>query len=152
LAQWRRPPRLLRTWLAVAQAEQEILADRPYAAVGLLNQMARSREFGALSAWLAVSEARALIAAGAPARARAVLAPLCSKHEPCTVDAAVEAWLLDAIAADRLGLGGAVCVGLSEALTLAGAEDVRRPFAAAPADLLDRHRDLLRAHPRFADL
>ena len=64
-----------------------------------------------------------------------------------------EAWLVEAVAADKLGLPGAVGIALRQALDVAAPEHLARPFhngSSLAAALLWRHRDLLRAHAPFA--
>lgn len=152
-AQDRPPPPLLRVWHTVACAEQHLLDDRPAAALALLAAVPPP-ESGPLWAYQRVSAARAYLALDAATRARRLLAPLQRRDAAVGADTRIEAWLLDALAADRLGLVGAVCVALSEAVAAAAAEGVHRPFlaAAAPlAELLDRHRDLVRVGVADAD-
>ena len=147
------PPRVLRSWLAVAEAEQYLLEDRPDSALAVLDGITETAALDPVTASERVTAARVLLARDAPARARAILAPLHSPRAAVGIDTRIEAWLLDALAADRLALEGAVCIGLSEALAAAAPDEIRQPFLAvgAPlAELLDRHSDLVGAHGTFA--
>jgi hypothetical protein len=95
-----------------------------------------------------------VLACDAPAQVRVVRAPLHDHGAPVGADARIEARLIDALAADRLGHEGAVCIPISEAVNAAKPEEIRRPFLAAGAllaDLFGRHWDLVRAHTPFAD-
>ena len=132
---------LLNDWTALVTAEVDVAAGRPEAALdGLVGLLAHD---GPLHGGARVAAARAQLALHRPAAARDLLRPAAAGGN---VGVRVDAWLLDALAADRLGHDGAVSIGVAEALTLAAPEGLMRPFLAAGADLrevLGRHHDLV---------
>jgi LuxR family maltose regulon positive regulatory protein len=135
------------TWLTVAEIEQSILEGCP----AVIDRGGTVDTHPSVT----VARARAVLAAGGDdgaTRARRLLAPVLARRTAIPDDVRTEAWLTDALAANRLGLPGAVAVGLTAALDAASAEEAVRPFAAAGPDLkaiLRNHTDLLTAHPRL---
>jgi LuxR family maltose regulon positive regulatory protein len=142
-------PAVPHAWLSIARADQSIVERNPRAAVELL--LGLSSAPPTLVPVIRLGAVRGLLACADPGPARALLAPLLAPQPP---DIATEAWLLDALAADQLGLEGAVCIALGKALEAAAPEAIRRPFLSSGRSaiaLLDRHRDLVRVHGTLAD-
>jgi LuxR family maltose regulon positive regulatory protein len=105
-----------------------------------------------LAAQATIVVAQAHLASGASAHAISMLTKLHTAHHAAGPWARADAWLVHALAADRLGYDGAVIIALTEALAVAATEDHFEPFLSAGmplATLLDRHRDLLASHPGF---
>jgi LuxR family maltose regulon positive regulatory protein len=127
-ADWTVPP-FLAHWLTLAEAEIEMAAGDPAAAVASLTtsvdgQYPFEQERVALAA--------ALLASG---HTRAADDTLGSLREQVTDPApAVQVWLLTALAADRLGDDDRVLTSLRTALRFAEPEQMRRPFLAQPYD------------------
>jgi LuxR family maltose regulon positive regulatory protein len=142
---------LLRDWVALVTAEVDVAAGRPAAAIdGLAGLLAHD---GPLRGGALVAAARAQLALERPAAARDLLRPATAESVG-DVGVRVDAWLLDALAADRLGHDGAVSIGVAEALSLAAPEGLMRPFLAAGADLRDvlgRHHDLVQRADGFGE-
>ncbi len=141
-------PRLVRDWVALAEAEVHLAASRPVHALTALSQQSYGRQ-DPLGAHARVMAARAYLASSAPARAASLLAPI---HEWPHIGSwmRVEAWLVSALAADAQGHDGTVGIALAEALAAAAPDGVMAPFLSPSATaLLDRHRDLLGVHPDF---
>jgi LuxR family transcriptional regulator, maltose regulon positive regulatory protein len=140
---------LLTDWVALVAAEVDVAAGNPEAALaGLAGLLAQD---GPLRGGALVAAARAHLALRRPAAARDLLRPAASVGD---IGVRVDAWLLDALAADRLGHDGAVSIGVAEALTLAAPEGLMRPFLAAGADLRDvlgRHHDLMQRADGFGE-
>jgi LuxR family maltose regulon positive regulatory protein len=142
-------PQLVRDWVALAEAAVHLSAGRPVHALTALSQQSYGRQ-DPLGAHARVMAARAYLASAAPARAASLLAPI---HEWPDVGTwmRVEAWLVSALAADAQGHDGAVTIAFAEALVAAATGGVVAPFLSPSATaLLDRHRDLLVAHPDLA--
>jgi LuxR family maltose regulon positive regulatory protein len=138
-------PPFLQDWRTVARAELEVAARRPDAALAALAGLLRRPRLELAGAWAHTAAARAQLTRGAPAQARALLAPLLKAEPEVAVGARIDAWLLEALAADQMGYEGTVRIALSEALAAAAPEGYRRPFidAGTPlSTLLDRHHDL----------
>ena len=105
-----------------------------------------------MTAWATVVTAQAHLAGDAAAHATSLLTRLHREQPELGPWVRVEAWLVQALAADRLGHDGAVTIALTEALSTAATEDLFAPFlnAGTPlATLLSGHRDLLAAHAGF---
>ena len=97
--------------------------------------------------------ARALLADNDPAEALALLGRVTTAPGTDLVPA-VEAWLLTALAQDRLRNDADASAALLRALTLAEPEGIVRPFLLAPARtraLLLRHQQLSGRHQEFTD-
>ena len=146
------PPPLLRDWLAVTGAELQVAEGRPGAALTMLAALPSHPH--PLSGPAAVATAWAHLVAGSPARAVGGLAALDASGADLAFGTAVEARLVEALAADRLDHQGAVSIALAAALAAAVPEQLLEPFLSADGDLpalLARHRDLLAAHRPFTD-
>lgn len=132
IERWR-PPVLLQRWHAVTEAEIDLAADDPTAAIARFDaptgyQPPFDREQTCL--------AEAFLAGGDAHRAEAILSPLrVSTNDPT---AAVEVWLLTALLADRLGATDRALGALGRAVDAARREGVRRPFLFGPTDRLSR--------------
>jgi LuxR family maltose regulon positive regulatory protein len=156
----RTPPRLLRDWHTIEEAELAIAAGHPDRALREVTPLAgrdptgpagpNARDPYPLAALARITAARAQLALGAPAQARSLLAGLCGGDPDPGPLGRTEAWLLEALAADRLGHEGAVRIALGAALAAAGPQRLRRPFADGGPPvraLLRRHHDLSAEHP-----
>ncbi|HYN95314.1 MAG TPA: LuxR C-terminal-related transcriptional regulator [Pilimelia sp.] len=130
-------PVLLR-WLTLAQAEIDLAAGRgrPQARTGpeCVDEALAQRE--------RVSLARADLAAGDIERADARLASV--RDAPTDLVAAVEAWVVTALLADRQGRAVRSADALVRAVAIAEREGIRRPFSgidrSRTADLIERQR------------
>jgi LuxR family maltose regulon positive regulatory protein len=147
-----RAPALPRDWLAIVDAELRLAAGHPVTALGVLSE-ALHNHGNPLLGQASVTAARAYLASASPARAASLAA---SVHRPGTRAgpwSRAEAWLVEALAADRLGHDGAISIALSEALSAAATLDIVEPFVGAGAPLfalLDRHREVWTSRGRFA--
>lgn len=91
---------------------------------------------------------RALLGLGRPAEAMDLVGPVLD-DPPSTGVRAVEAWLVSALAADRLRMDAAAISATGRALDAAGPESLLRPFLVmgkGVQPLLDRHRRLGGSH------
>jgi LuxR family maltose regulon positive regulatory protein len=148
----RRPPQVLRDWLAIADAEIRLAGGHPVAALTALS-VALHHQGNPLLSQASVTAARAYLASASPARAASLAASVRRPGIRAGSWLRVQAWLVEALAADRLGHDGAVAIALSEAVSAAAADGIVEPFAAAGAPLaalLDRHREAWRSHGPFA--
>jgi LuxR family maltose regulon positive regulatory protein len=139
-----RPPPLLRDWLAIVEAELRLAAGHPVTALTVLSEALHNHD-NPLVGHASVVAARAYLAGASPARAASLAGSVHRLGAKAGSWTQVDAWLVEALAADRLGHDGAVAIALSEALSAAADSDVVEPFveAGAPlAALLDRHREL----------
>ncbi len=135
-------PRLLRDWIALAEADLHLLEGRPVHALTALGDAGYGAD-APLGAATRVMAARAYLASAAPARALSLLAPV---PEWTEVGPAlrVDAHLVQAQAAAALGHDGAVTIALGAAVAAARPDHLVAPFrAAALAPLLAQHADLL---------
>jgi LuxR family maltose regulon positive regulatory protein len=97
--------------------------------------------------------ALAQFALGQPQQAGRTVEPLLT-DQPTNPGPAVEAWLLTALAADRLREDARALDAVSHALKLAAPETRRRPFTAADRrvhELLTRHARLVGTEPDFVE-
>ncbi|MGZ4666160.1 MAG: LuxR C-terminal-related transcriptional regulator [Frankiaceae bacterium] len=97
--------------------------------------------------------ALAQLALGHPQQAGRTVEPLLT-DQPTNPGPAVEAWLLTALAADRLREDARALDAVSHALKLAAPETRRRPFTAADRrvhELLSRHARLVGTEPDFVE-
>ncbi|GIH10680.1 LuxR family transcriptional regulator [Rhizocola hellebori] len=143
-------PALVRDWLAIMEAEIQL--QQGHAAGALAALSAAPPPAHPLAARAAIVAARAHLADGAPAHAISLLSRLHSAPAMVGPWARADAWLVHALAAERLGHDGAVTIALNEALSAAAAEDLFEPFLSAGipvATLLSGHRDLLAGHGSF---
>ena len=147
-------PPLLRDWAAVVDAEVRLAEDHPDTALRALGNLVHLHDPHPLAGPACVTAARAFLATSAPARASSLLEALQRSGAPLGLGARVDAWLVGALAAERLGHPGAVSIALAEGLAAAVPESLFGPFLEAGGELaalLGRHRDLLDAHRSFAD-
>ena len=97
--------------------------------------------------------ALAQLALGQPQRASTTVQPLLTDR-PTNPGLALEAWLVTALAADRLREDARALDAMSHALKLAAPETRRRPFTAADRrlhELLTRHAQLVGTEPDFVE-
>ena len=138
-------PALLRRLVAVEEADLDLATGHPERVrdrfhgldVGDIDMGSTDRE--------RVRLARAELALDQPWDALAVVGPLLSE-DPSNPGPAVEAWLVTALAADRLLADDRALDALSAALQLAASETRRRPFLTADPrlhELLARHAGLV---------
>jgi LuxR family maltose regulon positive regulatory protein len=147
-----RPPALPRDWLAIVEAELRLAAGHPVTALGVLSE-ALHNHGNPLLGQASLTAARAYLASASPARAASLAASVHRSGRNAGPWLRAEAWLVEALAADRLGHEGAVSIALSEALSAAATVDIVEPFVAAGpplAALLDRHREVWAAQGPFA--
>jgi LuxR family maltose regulon positive regulatory protein len=144
------PPARLRRWLALTEAELNGAAGQP----GPVPSPPGADPGEPLGAAEAVLLARRQLAEGDPAAAGATLAPCLDGTAPGGLASPVEAWLLDAFAADALADHDRAAVSLQRALSLAEAEGYRRSLldAGAPGrSLLARYRHRLVTSGSYLD-
>ncbi len=115
-------PPFLRTWLELATTEIE-LAGGPRRGDVRVTGPADEPDHDPT---VLVGVARTLLAGNALREAVEVLEPL-RTHDAGTADG-VDAWLLTALAADRLREDNRAATAISRAVELARAEEIRRPF------------------------
>jgi LuxR family maltose regulon positive regulatory protein len=146
VARWRPPPFLLR-WLTIAEAEIDLAEGDPAQAAGRL-AVPMSHEPPAAEERIVM--ARAMLGLGKPDRAEDLVAPLRDRDG----GAAVDAWVVTALAADHRREDHKANDALAVALELAEPEHWRRPFAAMDPDrvarMLGRMLRLAPAPPAFA--
>jgi LuxR family maltose regulon positive regulatory protein len=137
-------PDLLTRWCAVAQAQARLTAGDPDAAVGCIRAPSGD-DNGFAAAMERVALARAQLALRRPELLTEILAPLLTAGMPYLLPA-VEARVLLALAADRLRRDSAALAAITDAITLAEPEGIRRPFldaGPAAAALIGRHRHVV---------
>ncbi|MEU8225696.1 LuxR C-terminal-related transcriptional regulator [Kribbella sp. NPDC048915] len=127
LARWR-PPILLRRWQAITEAELDLTADDPAAAIARLSAPASHHQPPFEREQTCLAEAH--LASGDAQRAEEILASLPAEADDPT--SAVEAWLLTALAADQLGRTDRVLDALGRAVEAARRTGVRRTLLFAP--------------------
>ena len=130
-----RPPPLLERWLRVTEAEVDLAAGEPSAALGRL-PLDRLEDEGRLLVSERLLRARALLDLADPHGADQVLAPLGDAE--LGPRASVELGVLTAVAADRLREDRRAGEALRRALVAAEPEGVRRPFVAWGQEPLPR--------------
>ncbi len=128
-----RPPIFLERWQTITEAEVDLAAGDPGAAIARFgtpadHQPPFAREQTCL--------AEAFLADGDPQRADEVLSRLRQWTSDRT--AAVEVWLLTTLVADRLRQDSRAVEALCHAVDAARREGVRRPFLVADTDRLPR--------------
>jgi len=124
LGDWQ-PPRLLARWLRAAEAEVELTAGDPAAALERV-RLDRPEDVAELLLSERLLRARALLDLADAHGAQEALAPLYDVDlEP---RASVELWVLTALAADRLREDRRATDALRRALLAAEPEGIRRPF------------------------
>jgi len=140
------PVPFLTVWLVLVRAEVLLAADRADEALAVLSAgpdaPLDSTGYGRLLG------GRALLGLGRPADALDLVGPLLDDPQTTEVQV-VEAWLVTALAADRLRLDAAALSSIGRALDAAAPESLLRPFYTMGAGLdtlLDRHRRLVGSH------
>lgn len=134
LGSWE-PPRLLARWLRVTEAEVDLAAGDPAAAMERV-RLDRPEDDDSLLVPERLLRARALLDLADPHGATEALAPLVAADlEPRS---SVELWVLTALAADRLREDRRAGEALRLALVAAEPEGVRRPFVAWGQEPLPR--------------
>lgn len=134
-------PDLLGRWCAVAQAQARLVGDDAVGALRCVTAPAAD-DLGYIAALERVSLAKAHLMLRRPELLDEVLAPL-TDAGPAYPAPAVEARVLLAVAADRRHRDSAALAAMGEAVELAEAQGLRRPFLdAGPAvtALIVRHR------------
>jgi LuxR family maltose regulon positive regulatory protein len=141
------PVPFLNVWLVLVRAEVLLGADRAGEALAVLSAgpeaPLESTGYGRLLG------GRALLGVGRPAEALDLVGPLLDDPSATGVRV-VEAWLVTALAADRLRLDAAALSATGRALDAAAPESLLRPFHTMGAGLdplLDRHRRLIGSRP-----
>ncbi len=152
-------PRLVAGWAAVARAGTRLAQGQPAAALALVTSLLRRRgPLDAVSGQARVAAAQARLALGEPAAARSLLSPVHPAPELVGPAVTVAGWLVEALAADRLGAIGTVRVALTAALRAAAPHRLRGPFLAGHGAtvtgpdlgrLLLRHAELDAVDPDF---
>jgi LuxR family maltose regulon positive regulatory protein len=143
-------PDLLARWCAVAQAQARLIAGGPQAAINAVRPPGDD-DGGFAAALERVLLAKAQLALRRPELLAGLLAPLLTPGLPYLAPA-VEARVLLAVAADRQRRDSAALAAIAEAIDLAQAEGVRRPFldaGPAAAALIGRHRHVIATHLDF---
>ena len=146
-------PAFLARLVAVEEADIDLRTGRPEQVQGRfarldaagIDLMATDRE--------RVRLARAHLALGRPNEAAETVEALLGDGAANPAPT-VEAWLIVALAADRLREDARAIDALSRALDLAAPETLRRPFLTAGArllELLDRHASLVGSHRLFVE-
>lgn len=126
-------PAFLARWLALAEAEIEMAAGDPAAAVVSLKS---SADGGRPFEQERVALAAALLASGEFRAADDTLGPL--RERVTDLGPAVQVWLLTALVADRLRDDHRALAALRTALRLAEPEQMRHPFLATDSDRVAR--------------
>ena len=132
--EWQPPPFLAR-WLTITEAEVELAAGDPAAAVVRLDS-GPPLDPSSSQAPERICRSRALLALGDPEAADEVLAVL--RDERRQHGSVVEMWLLTALAAGRLREDGRSTDAVRRALQAAEPEGVRRPFVTLDQERLPR--------------
>jgi LuxR family maltose regulon positive regulatory protein len=144
------PPELLADWRTLAEAEIGLSQPGPGRRS---SSTPHERVPRPVTPALVICSARRLLARGLPHDADEVLAPL---RDAPDHEVEVEAWLLTALAADRLHDDNRATEAISRATQMAAVEDVRRPFVelehAQVTRLLDRVRKVSLDAGPFVDL
>jgi LuxR family maltose regulon positive regulatory protein len=143
---------LLHRWLALAEAELDLAADRPDRVAAILAQPVDDGPVGQRER---VCLARAALAVGDLDRADDLLAPV--RDAAMDLVAAVEAWVVTALIAESRRRGTVSADAIAAAVALAAREGIRRPFVAISRrqliPLLERHLMVRREADEFvADL
>jgi LuxR family maltose regulon positive regulatory protein len=142
-------PPVLARWLALAEAEIDLVAGRPQR---VLERIALPSQGDPPAHREQVCRSRAELALGNIDKAEALLA---SVREAATdVVAVVEAWLVTAMLADIQGRRGHSIEAMSRALFFAEPQGIRRPFLVLDrlvvAMLIERHRTFMQDGSQFA--
>ncbi|MGN6576188.1 MAG: LuxR C-terminal-related transcriptional regulator [Nocardioides sp.] len=149
---WRMPWFLAR-WCDVVEMEAALADADPEARATALDLLRSDWGRERPEAHRVVLVARALLADNEPAEALTLLSRVTTAPGTDLVPA-VEAWLLTALAQDRLRNDADASAALGRALTLAEPEGIVRPFLLAPERtraLLLRHQQLSGRHQEFTD-
>ena len=149
---WRMPWFLAR-WCDVVEMEAALAGADPEARAAALGRLRSDWGRARPEAHRVVLVARALLADNEPEESLAVLGQVTTAPGTDLVPA-VEAWLLTALAHDRLRNDADASAALLRALTLAEPEGIARPFLLAPERtraLLLRHQQLTGRHQEFTE-
>ncbi len=151
LGDWQPPPFLAR-WLTITEAEVELAAGDPSAALARLDS-GPALHPSSSQAPERICRSRALLALGDPEAADDVLALLRDGRRQH--GSVVEMWLLTALAAGRLREDGRATDAVRRALHAAEPEGVRRPFVTLDQEhlprLLMRAKEMQLGSGRFLD-
>ena len=132
-------PPVLARWLALAEAETDLVAGRPER---VRERTAMPSQGDPLAHREQVWRARAELALGNAEEAEARLAPV--RESAADIVAVVEAWLVTSVLADGQGRDGRSVAAMGRALSLAESHGIRRPFLLFDrpilATLVERHR------------
>ncbi len=137
LADWQ-PPILLARWLAISEAEVDLAAGDPSAAIARIGPPPDEEPPFAHEQ---LCLARAFLELGDAQRADKLLEPL--RGATVREGPLVEAWLLTALTAEALREDNRAVDALRHALELAGPDEIRRPFVELGGDRLPRLRTRL---------
>ncbi len=142
-AGWELPTYLAR-WLETTEAEIDLAAGDPAAAMARLARLESRDEQGSPYPRAFIGQARAALALGDTATATSILEPLRDADLPAVVT--VPVWLLTALIADRDRHDESAQRALARAIDIAAPEGIRRPFVDLGPTQLPR---LLLAHRRI---
>ncbi len=131
-------PPFLTGWRALAVAEIDLAAGDPEPASPLIERVRGQQQPSDAER---VCAARALLVRGEPRKAEEVLVPL---RERLDSGVAVEAWLLTALAAERVREDNRAIESMSRAIGIAEVEGVRRPFIEVSPEHVARLLALVR--------
>ncbi|TCO33407.1 LuxR family maltose regulon positive regulatory protein [Kribbella steppae] len=132
IGQWQLPA-FLERWQAITEAEVDLAAGDPSAA---MTKVRTSADDQPPFAHEQTCLAEALLAGGDPHRAEEILSSL--RHRTDDRSATVEAWLLTTLVADTLREDNRALEALGKALDAARQEGVRRPFLVVDTERLPR--------------
>ncbi|MDM7487634.1 LuxR C-terminal-related transcriptional regulator [Rhodococcus sp. CSLK01-03] len=140
-------PRFLAEWYKLVEAEILLAEGRPHEVQALLTGTERAQPgLARPGAHRTVLVARAHLATNEPRRCLELVAALLD-GPPIDNGPTVDAWLLAALAHDRLRRDGEAQAAVAHALAVAAPEGIARPFLLAG----DRARALLERHGRIDD-
>ena len=146
-------PWFLARWCELVGLEVAIAAGHDERRDALLRRLETDWGPARPEAQRVVTVARAHLAGNRPEECLRVLAPV-TGGAPVDLVPEVEAWVLTALAQDRLRHDAAATGALDQALAVAEPEGIARPFLAGGERmkiLLERHQRLATAHGPFVD-
>jgi LuxR family transcriptional regulator, maltose regulon positive regulatory protein len=145
LGDWK-PPQLLARWSKIVEAEVDLAAGDPTAALKLVEDGELPTR-KSLRAPERLVQAQALLKTGDAHRAEQTVAPL--RDPGLAIGFTVEAWIVTALAANRLRDDRRANEAMLKALLAAEPEEIRSPFVARKDEHLPRLLDRVKAlHPR----
>lgn len=147
-------PRFLAEWYELVEAEILLAEGRAHEVAALLSAEKGRADLARPGAHRVVLVARSYLASDEPRRCLQLVAPLLG-GEPIDNGPTVDAWLLTALAHDRLQADGEAEIALARALVVAAPEGIARPFLLAGGRvraLLERHNRLDDAHREFVSM